>query len=85
MLYLAPFMKHRLTKVNFTIIEKAPLQTASNDPMKMDQESFCNLMNEAYHLDNFSQFEVETVEQAPISPDTSSSYDSTLTLLSKSS
>ena len=34
-------------------------------------------MNEAYDLDNFSPFEVETVEEAPISQETSSSYDST--------
>ena len=44
----------------------------------MEEQSFCNVMDQAYDLGNLSLFEVETVEEAPISPETSSSYDSTL-------
>ena len=62
-------MKHRLTKGNFTINEKAPFQTSSNDATKIEEESFCNLMNEAYDLDNSLPVEAETVEEVPISPE----------------
>ena len=40
MLYLAPFMKHRSTRGNLAVEERAPLLTASNIATAIEEESF---------------------------------------------
>ena len=78
MLYLAPFMKHRSTRGNLAVEERAPLLTASNIATAIEEENFYNATNEACDFDNISSFEVETVEESPKSPEAASSYGTTL-------
>ena len=77
MLYLAPFMKHRPTRGNLAVEERAPLLTASNIATAIEEESFYNATNETCDFDNISSFEVETVEESPKS-EAASSYGTTL-------
>ena len=81
--YLAPFMKHRSTRSNLAVEERAPLPTASNVATTIEEESFYNSMNKACDVGNFSSFEVDTVEESPISPDAASSYGTTVNRKSK--
>ena len=68
MLFLAPFMKHRTTRGNFTIIEKAPSQTEASEVTMIEEESCSNSRSEAFDIDT-SSFEVEE--------SSGTSYDST--------
>ena len=81
--YLAPFMKHRSTRSNFAVEERAPLPTASNVATTIEEESFYYSTNEACDVDNFSAFEVETVEESPKSPKAASFYSATVNRKSK--
>ena len=78
MLYRAPFMKQRSTRSNLAVEERAPVLTTSNIATAIEEESFYNATNEACDVDNFSSFEVETVEESPKSPEAASSYGTTV-------
>ena len=65
MLYLAPFMKHRTTKGNYTVIEQAPVLTESNELPIVEEEI------EAFSLQSFSPCEVGPVQDAVFVPEPS--------------